>query len=271
MLTVNSFLPGAFWLASIGHIVQLSNCQLLSKTASSRCLEGAGRMTEDKGHALAMRMARLAREVAAPRSVEEVLESVTAAARELVPNVTEAGVLLISKGGKFETHAGTSDLAQRLDLLQERFGEGPCLEAAVDELIVRTEDFEKEPRWPRYSRAVIDLGIRSALSFKLYTSEQNAGALNLFADKPNVFNSQSEAIGSVLAAHAAAAIMASRRGDQLESALSTRDLIGQAKGIIMERYKVDAIRAFEMLRQLSQDSNIRLVEIAQRVVDSRDE
>jgi GAF domain-containing protein len=227
-------------------------------------------MTEDAGHALAMRMAQLAREVAAPRSVEDVLETVTSAARELIPGVTEAGVLLISKGGKFETHAGTSDLVHQLDVWQMEFGEGPCLEAAIDELIVRTDDFDKEARWPRYSRAVVGIGIRSGLSFKLYTSEQTAGALNLFSDTPNVFNAQSEATGSVLAAHAAAAILASRRGEQLESALTTRDLIGQAKGIIMHQYKVDAIQAFEMMRRLSQNSNVRLVEIAQRVVDNRD-
>jgi GAF domain-containing protein len=213
-------------------------------------------------------MAQLAREAAVPRTVEQVLETVTSAALELIPGVKTAGVLLIEKGGKFETHAGTSDLVHQLDLLQETFGEGPCLEAAVDQLIVRSDDFDGESRWPRYSRAVVDLGIRSGLSFKLYTNDQNAGALNLFSDTPNVFDSQSESIGSVLAAHAAVAILASRRGEQLESAVASRDLIGQAKGIIMERYKVDAVQAFEMLRQLSQNSNIRLVDIAQSVVDS---
>lgn len=226
-------------------------------------------MTEDPGQALAARMAELAREAAVPRTVEQVLETVTSAALELIPGVKTAGVLLIEKGGKFETHAGTSDLVHQLDLLQEAFGEGPCLEAAVDELIVRADDFDGESRWPRYSSAVVELGIRSGLSFKLYTNDQNAGALNLFSDTPNVFDSQSESIGSVLAAHAAVAIVASRRGEQLESAVASRDLIGQAKGVIMERYKVDAVQAFEMLRQLSQNSNIRLVEIAQSVVDSR--
>ena len=73
----------------------------------------------------------------------------------------------------------------------------------------------------------------------------------------------------MLAAHAAAAILASRQGEELHSALSTRDRIGQAKGIIMERYGVDDVRAFEMLRQLSQDSNTRLVDIAQRVIETR--
>ena len=86
-----------------------------------------------------------------------------------------------------------------------------------------------------------------------------------------MFDSHAEATGSVLAAHAAAAILASRRGEQLESALATRDVIGQAKGIIMERFKVDAVRAFDMLRELSQTTNTKLVDVAQRVVDTAHE
>ena len=80
-----------------------------------------------------------------------------------------------------------------------------------------------------------------------------------------------ETTGVVLAAHAAAAIMASRQSEQLESALSTRDRIGQAKGIIMERFGVDDVRAFEMLRRLSQDSNTPLVDVARRVIETRGE
>jgi GAF domain-containing protein len=214
-------------------------------------------------------MAELARAVAAPRSVEDVLASVTAAAVELIPGVTVAGVLLISKGGKFETHAGTSSLMGQLDALQDRYQEGPCFEAAVDELIVRTDDFEDEPRWPRFSRAVLELGIRSGMSFKLYTSDKTAGALNLFGVEAGAFDSECEAIGSVLAAHGAAAILASRQSEHLNSALTSRDIIGQAKGIIMERFNVDAVRAFDLLRELSQTSNARLADIAQQVIDTR--
>ncbi|MGE5698043.1 MAG: GAF and ANTAR domain-containing protein [Candidatus Sericytochromatia bacterium] len=217
---------------------------------------------------LARRMAELAREVAAPSSVEDVLSGVTATAKEIIPGVDAAGVLLIVAGGRFETHGPTSELPGKLDALQKKFSEGPCVQAAIDELIVRTDDFMKEDRWPRYSRAAVEIGVRSGLSFKLYTSKNTAGALNLFAFEPNVFDSHAEAIGSVLAAHAAAAILASRRGQQLESALTSRDLIGQAKGIIMERYKIDAVQAFNMLRQLSQTSNTKLVDVAQRVIDT---
>jgi GAF domain-containing protein len=216
-------------------------------------------------------MAELARASAAPRSVEQVLSDVTAAAKELIPGTDTAGVLLIAKGGKFDTVAGTSDLPHLLDECQMKFNEGPCVEAALDELIVRTNDFRSEERWPKYSAAVVEIGVLSALSFKLYTADRTAGALNLFSFKPNAFDAESETTGVVLAAHAAAAILASRQGEQLESALSTRDRIGQAKGIIMERFGVDDVRAFDMLRRLSQDSNIRLIDVAQRVIDTRGE
>jgi GAF domain-containing protein len=157
----------------------------------------------------------------------------------------------------------------KLDHMQVVSGQGPCVEAAVDDLIVRTDDFETETRWPDYSKQVLGLGVRSALSFKLYTAQRTAGALNIFSTEPHAFDAESEAIGSVLAAHAAAAIVASRQEEQLQSALSSRDLIGQAKGIIMERYDVDAVRAFEMLRELSQSGNVKLVDIAKQVIDTR--
>jgi GAF domain-containing protein len=204
-----------------------------------------------------------------PRTVNDVLCQVTTAAVELVPGCDTAGVLLIGKGGKFESLAGTSELPPELDRLQMTLDEGPCMQAALDEVIVRTDDFRNEPRWPAYSQAVVEIGVLSGLSFKLYTAERTAGALNLFGFEPNVWSTEDETVGTVLAAHAAAAILASRQGEQLESALSTRDQIGQAKGIIMERYDVDDVKAFEMLRQLSQDSNTRLSEIAQRVINTR--
>lgn len=226
-------------------------------------------MTEARNHDLAQRMAELARAAAAPRSVEEVLSDVTATAKELIPGVDSAGVLLIGKAGKYETLAPTSTLPYELDALQMKHDEGPCVQAAIDDLIVRTEDFRTEERWPHYSPAVVELGVLSGLSVKLYTADRTAGALNLFAFEANAFDGEDETIATVLAAHAAAAILASRQGEQLQSALTTRDRIGQAKGIIMERYGIDDVRAFDMLKQLSQDSNTKLADVAQRVIDTR--
>ncbi|RZT25684.1 response regulator receiver and ANTAR domain protein [Mycobacterium sp. BK558] len=226
-------------------------------------------MTGSTNHELAQRMAELARAVAAPRSVDDVLNDVTREVMELIPSADAAGILFVGKAGRFESVAGTSELPHELDRLQMTFKEGPCLEAALDEFIVRSDDFASEDRWPRYSAAAAELGVRSGLSFKLYTTDQTAGALNLFAQEPNSFGAPDENIGAILAAHAAAAIMASRQNEQLQSALSTRDRIGQAKGIIMERYNVDDVAAFDMLRRLSQDSNTKLTDIAQRVIDTR--
>jgi GAF domain-containing protein len=226
-------------------------------------------MTSPQNYNLAQRMAELARAAAAPRSLEDVLFDVTATSKEIIPGTDTAGVLLLAGRGKFESLAGTDDLPHKLDELQVKYNEGPCVEAALDELIVRTDDFRDEQRWPRYSEAAVEIGLLSGLSFKLYTSDRTAGALNLFSFKPNSFDAEAETIGAVLAAHAAAAILASRQEQQLESALSTRDRIGQAKGIIMERYGVDDLRAFDLLRRLSQDSNTKLIDIAQQVIDTR--
>lgn len=214
-------------------------------------------------------MAELARTVAAPRSVDEVLSEVTAEVMRLVPGVAAAGVLFVGKEGRFQSVAGTSELPHRLDELQATFHEGPCLDAATDDLVVRSDDLRTEQRWPQYSPAAVELGVLSSLSFKLYTSSQTAGALNLFATRAGAFDGNSETMGMVLAAHAAAAILASRHTEQLQSALTTRDRIGQAKGIIMERYNVSDVAAFDMLRRLSQDGNVKLADLAQRVIDTR--
>jgi GAF domain-containing protein len=220
-------------------------------------------------HDLAVHMAELARSLAAPRNLADLIEDVTAAAKELIPGVDEAGVLIIGKARTFETLGPTSGLLPKLDELQMRFLEGPCVEAALDDVIVRTDDFNKESRWPNYSPAVLELGVRSGLSFKLYTAERTAGALNLFGFQPRQWDADAETTGTVLAAHAAAAVLASRAGEQLKSALSTRDRIGQAKGVIMERFGIDDVRAFAMLRQLSQDTNTKLIDVAQGVIDTR--
>lgn len=223
------------------------------------------------GHELAVRMAELAREIATPRSLDDVLADVTAAAVELIPAADLAGVLLLKAGGEFESVANTDGLVAQLDKLQDDFAEGPCHDAALNETIVRSDDMRDEPRWPRYAPAAVQHGVLGGLSFKLYTAERTAGALNLFSFQPNVWDTEAETIGTVFAAHAAAAIMAGRHGRQLQSALSTRDRIGQAKGIIMERYGVDDVRAFELLRRLSQESQTKLVDIAQRVINTRGE
>lgn len=220
-------------------------------------------------HELAVRMAELARAIAVPRTLEQILDDVTAAAVDLIPGADAAGVLLVEKSGDFDSLADTDGLVAQLDKLQHDFGEGPCAQAAIQQTIVRSDDLRSETRWPRYAPAAVQHGVLSSLSFKLYTADRTAGALNLFGFQAGVWDTDAETTGAVLAAHAAAAILARRHGEQMQVALSTRDRIGQAKGIIMERYGVDDVRAFEMLRLISQESETKLAEVAQRVIETR--
>lgn len=226
-------------------------------------------MADSSKHDLAVRMAEMARTLARERTLDAVLAEVTSAAVELIPGVDSAGILLVKGPGGFESLATTSELPHQLDVLQMTFDEGPCLQAALADTVVRTDDFRDEPRWPQYAPAAAAAGVLSGLSFKLFTGDRTAGALNLFGFEPIKWDADAESIGTVLAAHAATAIVATQQEQQLQTALLSRDRIGQAKGIIMERFDVDSVRAFEMLRHLSQEENIKLVTIAERVIDTR--
>lgn len=230
--------------------------------------EGVGMNTSDTEN-LSQTMATLARTLSAPRTVDERLRAVTASAVDLIPSKSCAGILLVSKGTKFETVAPTSPLLRKLDSVQEELGQGPCVVAAIKNLVVRSDDLRSETRWPQFTAAAVDAGILSSISFQLYTAREKMGALNLFAFEPNAFGPEQEAMVEVLAAHAALALTAARTEEQLRSAISSRDIIGQAKGMLMERFAIDAIQAFELLTKLSQETNTRLNVVAQQVIERR--
>src|ERR1700733_4401613 len=112
-------------------------------------------------HDLAVRMAELARAMAVPRTLEQILDDVTAAAVDLIPGADAAGVLLVDKSGDFDSLADTDGLVAQLDKLQHDFGEGPCAQAAIQQTIVRSDDLRSETRWPRYAPAAVQLGVLS--------------------------------------------------------------------------------------------------------------
>ncbi len=200
--------------------------------------------------------------------IGDTLASVTASAVEFIDGIDYADVLLISDG-EFRSVKPTTPMVTELDQLQQDAGEGPCLEAVVTDSIIRCPDLSKDERWPKFAAGAVERGVYSMLSYQLYTTDNGGGALNLFGRKRQTFDTAAETVGSMLATQAAIAIFANDRYTQFESALASRDLIGQAKGILMERFSIDAVAAFNMLRTLSQTSNEKLWHIAQRVVDSR--
>jgi hypothetical protein len=215
--------------------------------------------------AIGSTMAELARNFAVGTSIEDTLASVTAAAVDLVNGVDCADVVLI-QDGDFRSTAPTSKLAPLLDQAQQRAGQGPCMDASAEAVMIRCDDLRGDPRWPEFARAAVAAGVYSVLSFRLYTHGANSGALNLFGFAAHTFDNESEVIGAMQATHAAIALIAANRPHQFESALASRDIIGQAKGIIMERYDVDAVRAFELLTRVSQNTNTRVHVIAHEIV-----
>jgi transcriptional regulator with GAF, ATPase, and Fis domain len=219
-------------------------------------------------NAIRSAMVELTRNFATGTDLEQTLGSVTAAAVELVEGVDYADVLLIGDG-RFRSVQPTSEVATRLDDVQEELRQGPCLQAALSEPLIRCDDLREDPRWPQFAAQAVAAGVHSMLSFQLYTHESGAGALNLFGRVAASFDGESETIGAMLATHAAIALIAADKQHQFESALASRDLIGQAKGIIMERFNVDALRAFELISRLSQNSNTQVRTIAEQIVQSR--
>jgi hypothetical protein len=156
-----------------------------------------------------------------------------------------------------------------LDEIQQRHEEGPCLSAAWEQRVMHIANIEREKRWPSYCRdAIRETPVRSIMSFQLFADKDNMGALNFYADEPGLLDADAAETGLIVATHIAVAWSMVRRDEQFRSALATRDIIGQAKGMVMERFKIDAVQAFELLKRLSQSSNTPLMAVARQLVES---
>ncbi|MEW1957041.1 GAF and ANTAR domain-containing protein [Kineococcus sp. NPDC059986] len=216
-------------------------------------------------------LADLARTLQRRSSPQEVMDTVVEAAVSLVPGAEHGSISLVTgRRGVFSASA-SSQVARDFDSLQEDLGEGPCLEAMFSEPVVHGPDLTQESRWPRLSKTAPEtLGIRSVLCFQLFVLEENTlGGLNLLATRADAFDDDAPGLGAVFAAHAASALAAARELDQIKQALASRDVIGQAKGMLMERYQMGPQQAFALLARLSQDENVKLHDLAQRLVTTR--
>ena len=215
--------------------------------------------------ALATRLGDIARELQNEEDTDSVLAGIVHAALELVPHTDDASVSLVTGRRTIDSRAASSDLPRRVDDLQIETGQGPCLDASYEERIVNVPDLSVDQRWPDFSRGAYKLGAKSMLSFQLFVDGSHLGALNLFGHQVGAFDAESERIGALVAAHAAVAVAGSQQVSQLTTALDTRDLIGQAKGILMERYKITAQQAFLLLSRASSELNIKLHDVAERL------
>jgi transcriptional regulator with GAF, ATPase, and Fis domain len=211
----------------------------------------------------------MARDLLAQPGVQQTLDRVVAHAVALVDGCESAGILVV-RSGKVSTLAASDEVARKSDRLQAELGEGPCLNATIEEeQVFRIADMAAATdRWPRYAPAARELGIGSAMGFWLFTEDENLGALNLYSSQPNAFGKRTEHVGWLLASHAAVAFASARNEAQLRDAIGTRQEIGEALGIIMERGKITEEQAFDLLREASQSRNVKLRELARQITET---
>jgi GAF domain-containing protein len=198
---------------------------------------------------------------------ETVIAELAEHAAVEVPGAQYAGITVTRNAKHIDTPAATHFYPMLLDKIQQRHREGPCLTAAWEEKTIHVPDLENDDRFPLYREdALAETPIRAIMAFQLFIAGETMGALNVYSEQPNSFTEESRSIGMVFAAHSSVAWNSARREEQFKQALTSRDVIGQAKGMIMERYSVDAVQAFDLLRKLSQDSNVPLSRIASELV-----
>jgi len=195
-----------------------------------------------------------------------LLSGLIGGAAESVPGAQYAGITVTQRRRGIETAAATHRYPVILDEIQGRYQQGPCLTAAALQESVRIDDLVGDDRWPLYRGAALrQTPIRSILSFGMLKEGVSAAALNFYAESPEVFDDDSVNLGLIFATHAALIWNMTRRDQQFRVALVSRDVIGQAKGRLMERFDIDAAEAFERLKQMSQDANTPIAQVAQRV------
>ncbi len=208
----------------------------------------------------------MVRRLVETRDVNETLTSLTAAAVDSIPSVHFASVSHRTVGNPIETLAPTHPLAVAVDELQYDLSEGPCYAVVANERVALSNDLSSEQRWPEFGPRAAALGVGSQLALVLVAEARQRAALNLYSRDRQAFNGSFE-IAELFATQAALVLGFSRTIQNLDTALGSRTVIGQAVGIVMERYGVDQTKAFEYLTQLSQNSNTKLRTVADNLVN----
>lgn len=222
-------------------------------------------MGEADPHGLAAAMASAALDLQAAEDRPRTLEAIVEVAVTTVPGADGAGIALIERR-RITTAAPTGPLSARLHEWQVELDEGPCLDSLREQHTLVVDDLTTDERWPRLARRAAELGICSILSYQLYVHGDNLGALDLYAHAPGAFKQEAVVIGELFARHASVALAEATHVHHLNSALANRDVIGQAKGVLMQRDGISAQQAFNVLVRVSQQVNMKLADVARWLV-----
>ncbi|WP_171027567.1 GAF and ANTAR domain-containing protein [Pseudarthrobacter sp. NamE2] len=231
----------------------------------------------DASQPLANVLAGLTGQVAGGFLTEEnaakAVQSLAYVLRDSVPRAAGAGASIINSRGRRETAGATDPVVLRADKLQYELGQGPCLSAWAEQRAIIIQDTRQETRWPKWTAAVADLPLRSVLSAPLTTEGRRIGALKVYSPSPLVFDDHSvfmiERLASpaaVILGHARDREATQRLSSQLAEALSNRDMISKAQGILIERMKISSPEALTMMLSTSREEDKPLQEVAREIV-----
>ena len=247
---------------------RLPHGEVHSPAHRSAVFAGARRCTGGEWEGFLFRS--LADIVYASGDFEAIHEAVVNAAPRLVRGCDHAS-LMLQRGGRFETVAATDDVARRIDALERELGEGPCVDAIVDDTAYIDPDLTDGSQWPGLARRMLEeTPVRGAAGFRLLVQGAKTGSLNLFSDTPGAFDEQSVNEGAVLSSFLSIALLAAHEqqdAQTLRLGLESNREIGKAVGLLMAFHKIGDDEAFEMLRKASQDMNMKLSEVARQVVE----
>jgi GAF domain-containing protein len=200
-----------------------------------------------------------------PADLDATLRQITAAAVEVLPNVQFSSITIRHADGRLDTVAPTDERLLRIDGEQYRLQEGPCYEAAVENNFVVSSDLAADERFPNYGQVAVREGVRAQIGVRLFDSRRSKGALNLYSARVGAFDDVGS-LGALFAHQSAQAIAYAQEVGNLSQAVRTRTLIGQAVGIVMERYGLNDERAFAFLQRLSSHRNVKLRDVAQEII-----
>ncbi len=223
---------------------------------------------EPSVHPTRNRLASALRDLASRQStVDETLQAAVDLCHRLIPGCEIADIMFLQRR-QVTTPVSTDPQAILLGRAQQETGEGPCVDAALREKVVVAQDLRHDRRWPDFGPRALEQDVVSILSYQLFLNRGDGdrfGALNIYGTAPNVFDDESVELGEVFSAHCSAMLAAAIEQEGLQAALRSRDAIGQAKGILMERHRFSAREAFELLKTVSQEKNIAVRDLAEQV------
>jgi len=214
---------------------------------------------------LAVAMAEAALALKEPETVEDALARLVVVAQGAIPGAEQCGISVADRKS-VTTIASTDGMVDRLDQLQYRLDEGPCLDAIRHHTSVVVDDMRTETRWPRFAPPAAEAGCISQMGIEIFRESGRVGGLNLYSTQPSAFDEQTRHAATLLAIHTSVVMGKVIAVDDLHHALRTRQLIGQAVGIVMYRYAVDERAAFAYLTRTSQNSNVKLHDVAAHLV-----